>query len=323
MLARFGNRRYILTAIFFEFLAVLGLSFAINHILVAILFIVHVTLVAMISFNLDVFLEESTKEEKHTGELRGSYLTLANLTLVVSPTIVGLLLVGNNFSSVYLLSALVSIPLFFIAYKRLKVPESPQSHVSLRETFTELGQNKNIRSVTFVQLVLNFFFAWMVVYMPIYLNEVIGFSWSELGVLFSVMLLPFVLFDMPVGWLADRSFGEKEFMITGITIIALSMLLVPFIVTKSFALWATLLFISRVGASFVEVTTESFFFKHVGGRDANVISFFRMTRPLSFIITPVVFALTLSFVSFVNSFFILGGLTFLGVTFARNLIDTH
>ena len=62
----------------------------------------------------------------------------------------------------------------------------------------------------------------MVIYTPIYLHEHIGLPWSDIGIIFTIMLLPFVLFEFPAGKLADGKWGEKEPPIIGIILIAVS-----------------------------------------------------------------------------------------------------
>jgi hypothetical protein len=54
----------------------------------------------------------------------------------------------------------------------------------------------------------------------------------------------------------------------------------------------------RVGAALVEVTTESYFFKQTKSSDAQIISFFRTTRPLSYVAGAVVASLSLLYVPF-------------------------
>jgi MFS family permease len=318
ILKRYGNWHFVTTAVVIEFLTTLGMAFADTMFTAGWLFVLHLTLVALILFSLDVFLEQTTKEESVTGELRSVYLTLSNLALVISPAIVGI--IGNtNFSNVYILSALITIPLFFVAYFKLHVPDAQIDQVSMKETLKDIHRADDVRNITIAQLSLQFFYAWMVVYMPIYLNEVIGFSWTELGPLFSIMLLPFVLFEVPIGWLSDRGYGERIFMLTGFVLMGIAIFCVPFVTTRSFVTWAIILFISRMGASFVEITTESYFFKHVNGRNASVISLFRIMRPLSFILMPIVFMLSLNLMSFKASFFVLAIIIFLSIYFAKKV----
>ncbi|KKR45873.1 MAG: Glucose/galactose transporter [Parcubacteria group bacterium GW2011_GWA2_40_14] len=162
----------------------------------------------------------------------------------------------------------------------------------------------------------------MVVYVPLYLEKYIGFSWTEIGIMFTIMLLPFVLFELPVGELEDRKYGEREFLTIGFVIMGLSTLFISFITLKSFWIWTTILFITRIGASFVEISTESYFFKHVNQEKPDVISFFRITRPLSFIVGPVIATIALQFMPFQYIFIVIGICMILGAHYSLALTDT-
>jgi MFS family permease len=136
------------------------------------------------------------------------------------------------------------------------------------------------------------------------------------------MLLPFILIEIPAGKIADRWIGEKELLLAGFIIMALSTMVIPFIGTASFILWTTILFVTRIGASLVEIMTESYFFKHVKGDDANIISFFRMTRPLAYIAGPIAAIIALQFFPFQYIFLVLGIIMFLGLKYSLALKDT-
>ncbi len=114
----------------------------------------------------------------------------------------------------------------------------------------------------------------------------------------SIALLPFVLFEIPVGKLADNWCGEKEFMTLGLFILGTTLLIMPFLKIPNLIAWAVLLFISRVGASFIEISSESYFFKQVGTRDLGLVSIFRMTWPLAFIIGPLLAILSINTLGF-------------------------
>jgi len=58
------------------------------------------------------------------------------------------------------------------------------------------------------------------------------------------------------------------------------------------------MFLNRIGAALVEVTTESYFFKHTNGSDANYISFFRLARPLGLILGSLIGSVALLFLPF-------------------------
>ena len=140
---------------------------------------------------------------------------------------------------------------------------------------------------------MRFFFALMVIYMPIYLNAHIGFSWSEIGVIFTIMLLPFVLFELPIGRLADAKLNEKGIMIIGFVITAVFTAVLAFISSSSIALWAAILFGTRVGMSLVEITSESYFFKHIDSTDTPILSVFRNTRSIAYLAGPLIASLLL------------------------------
>jgi MFS family permease len=162
----------------------------------------------------------------------------------------------------------------------------------------------------------------MVIYMPIYLYQYIHFNWSEIGVMFTIMLLPFVLFELPVGELADHKYGEKELMAIGFVIMGVSTLLVSLITVKSIILWTILLFFTRTGASFVEITSDSYFFKQVDDRQTNVISTYRTTRPLGFIMAPIFVTISLQYVPYQYIFFILGCIILTGIYWSSRIVDT-
>jgi len=322
ILGFFGLWKYLLFVIAGEFLAVLGLALFHSPLLLAIFFVLHQTFSTVVFFALDAFLEETTKEETHTGELRGLYLTMANLALVISPLLAGSIIAESGFRKLYFISALLCVPLFFVAFSSLRtVAKKLPRHIKTWQTLKTILKNKDILNVSCAQLILQIFYTWMVVYVPIYLNQYMGFGWKEIGMLFTIMLLPFVLFELPVGWISDKRLGEQEIMIGGFLITSCAVLVIPFL-HASFLSWAIVLFMSRVGASLIEVTTESYFFKKIDGADSDLLSVFRMTRPLSYLITPAIVLSAFALLHFEYSFLILALITLSGILFASRIVDT-
>ena len=152
----------------------------------------------------------------------------------------------------------------------------------------------------------------MIIYSPIYLHEYLGFAWNKIGIIFTIMLLPFVFLDFPLGKLSDK-IGEKKMLFVGFMISAVFTLLIPLILEPTLWLWAMILFTTRIGAAIIEIMSESYFFKSVTERNDDEISFFRNTGPLSFLIAPLC-ATGLLFVlpSFKYLFFVLGAVMFIG-----------
>jgi len=161
----------------------------------------------------------------------------------------------------------------------------------------------------------------MIIYTPLYLHGILGFEWNVIGVMFIVMLLPFILFQWPVGMLADHFIGEKEFMIIGFLIMGVSLLFMPYLETSAI-LWTLLLFCSRIGASFIEITTDSYFFKHVNAHDTGFLSIFRLARPVSVILGAIFGVLVLNLFSFEKIFFVIAAVVFFGLKQSLSLRDT-
>ncbi len=177
-------------------------------------------------------------------------------------------------------------------------------------------KHKNIFDVFVDRILLNLFFAWSAIYLPIYLHEYIGFSWNQAGTLLVMTSLPFILFQGRIGRMQDQRAEEKSLLIAGFLIMAIGSIMVPFMTTQSMVPWAILLFITYTGASIVEVSSESYFFKHVSPTNSGFISLFRMTRALPYIIIPIIIAFILAFLPFNYVFLVLGLIMLLGMRYA-------
>lgn len=323
LIEQFGKRFLLLFFLFLSVVFTLTLGFTQSSSVALVSFIIYSSILFIIYYFLDIFLEEIS-ENNNTGEVRGIYFTFVNLGIAMGPLILAILGGANAFRPVYLAASLLLVPPIFLALFNFKSDKPKWHGLHPKHMFLPLGlwwKNKNIRRVTIARIVLETFFALMIIYTPVYLHEIIGFDWSELGIIFAVMLLPFILFDWPVGELADHFFGEKEIMGIGFLITGISLLVMPFL-DKSLFAWMLILFVSRIGASFIEIMTESYFFKKVDAKDTRLISIFRLTRPFSIIFAAVIGVVTLSLFSFSKIFIVLAVVVFLGLRESLLLEDT-
>jgi MFS family permease len=315
-LRRFGNYRLTLTIGLLELAALLGLTFATTPALIVGLFILHQAVGPTLFYCMDIFTESFSSAEE-MGNIRGVYLTMQNIPPVITPAIVGLILVKPEYWKIYLIGALFLIPFFILIisnFKNFKDPEYPV--INLSQALKRFYNEKNIFDVFIDHFLLHVFYAWTVIYIPLYLTNHIGFSWGEVGIILSIMLLPFIIFQIPIGRMEDKYHDEKHVLVLGFSIMAASFMLIPFIHEKSLVLWAAVLFVSRIGASIVEVSSESYFFKHINPSNAGFISFFRMTRALPFFVIPPIVGITLLVADFPFIFFVAGLLMLIGVRYA-------
>lgn len=286
ILRRFGNYRTVTFLLAAEFIALIGLATSGEAFFVALFFIASYAATAFIGFNLDMFLERFSKNYA-TGGIRGAFLTITNTAWVVAPLLASVILTDGDYWRIFLASAILLIPIFVLLAKHLKDFKDPSYlPLPLKKEALRIFGDRNIRQSFFVSFLLQFFYSWMVIYAPIYLYSYIGFSWREIGVMFSIMLLPFIFTEAPLGKLADKRFGEKEIMAAGFIIMAAATALLTFLPSKNFFLFAAVLFMTRIGASMVEIMSETYFFKKVDSGEADVISLFRTMRPVAYLIGP-------------------------------------
>ena len=250
------------------------------------------------------------------------YLSIINSAWIIAQIISGSIIAKSSFSGIYLLSALFMLlvcAIFALFLHDFKDPEYKK--IPALETFISFIMNKNSLKIYFINLILKLFYVWMIIYTPIYLNQYLGFSWSQVGIIFSIMLLPFVVLEFPLGKLSDKM-GEKKMLIFGFLIATLFTLIIPVISHQKLWIWAMVLFATRIGAAIIEIMSESYFFKTVNEKNADLISFFRNTTPVSYIIGPAL-AIPVLFIipSFEYLFFVLGAILMFGFLISLRLKD--
>lgn len=289
---------------------------------ISLIFLLFYIPIILLRLSLDLYLEKFSKNSE-TGKARGVYLTVMNLAVMISPFIVGKILVDGNYFQIYYYSAIVFIPAFFILVFGLRDVRDLKYHdAPFWKTLPKLWKNKDMFGVFATNFLLEFFYAWMTIYTPLYLNSVIGFSWAEIGTMFAIMLSPFVFIQFPLGEIADKYLGEKEILTAGFAIAGSSTILLAFIDTPDFITWTAVLFTTRIGAAAIEVMNETYFFKKVSAKDSDIMGFFRNGSPLAYIIAPLSASAILYFTSFNYLFLILGLITLSGIFFALSIEDT-
>lgn len=321
ILTRFGNRKTVLTLTLIAFFSLITLGTSANAPMAVISFILYLSSFNLIFFSLDIFIEDFSKNSE-TGSIRGMYLTIANSAWILSQVISGSIIAKSAFQGIYFLSALFTIlaSTIFILFMHDFI-DPKYKKVSIIKISISFIKNRNISRIYLINLVLKFFYAWMIIYAPIYLHQHLDFTWSQIGIIFSIMLLPFVILEYPLGKLSDK-IGEKKMLLIGFAIMSISTLTIPLVKINILWLWAGILFLTRVGAATVDVMCESYFFKSVDKENAGLISFFRNTSPLSYIIAPILAIPILFFVpSFKYIFFVLGAVTLGGLLISARLKD--
>ncbi|HNU81732.1 MAG TPA: MFS transporter [bacterium] len=285
LIKKIGNIASTEIILFLFIFSLLGMSLANHAIVIFIAFILLSVTSNLIWINMDI-LVESFSDDTSTGLTRTIYFTAINLGWIIAPSLSSYLIEIGDYYWVFIAAAICLVPFMAILIKnrhRLRDRGRYRTHPIL-PTMKKLWKKPNLRSIFFIALLLNLFFSSAVVYIPVYLHQNLGFDWSVLGIMFSIMLVPFIIFEIPAGWLADKYWGEKEIMGTGLAIIIIALFLFFVVREADPWLWGGLLFFSRVGASLVEAMRESYFFKIVSAKDVQYINFFRTTAPLGYLL---------------------------------------
>lgn len=305
----------IISIIFFTGLA--GLSFGTQPFSLFIFFILMHLAINLIWINMDIFVENFSKNCS-TGKTRTIYFTIINLAWIISPSLSAFLISKGDYPLVFLVSALAIIPFLAILASNEKLIKDKISYrkTSIKKELKQIFKDKDLRGVTFLSLLLNIFFNMAVVFIPIYLHQHLGFTWQQLGWMFSLMLIPFILIEIPAGIIADKYLGEKEFFYLGFTLLISCLCLFSVIDSRNPFLWAFILFLSRVGAALIEAMRETYFFKKVSAKDVEKINIFRATTPFGHLLGSILgllilMALPLSYIFFITGVILLSSFYFL------------
>jgi MFS family permease len=321
-LKKYGNYKITTTLAIIFVLSLIGLITFKNPILITLVFIIFDVAITILAFNVDVFLEKLSKESD-TGTVRGTYLSILSSAWIIAPIVAGFILADGKYWKIYLASIIVFLPVLSIIYGSMsRFKDSNYQHVSFIKVIAEIPKHQNTYKILVSNFLLQFFYAWMIIYTPIYLRTYIGFDWQVIGVIFTIMLFPFAILEAPLGRLADERWGEKEMLTAGFIIIGVSTICLAFIPGADFWLWAAGLLTTRIGASMVEIMNETYFFKKNPEDRPDIVSLFRMTRPLAYIIAPVIATALLQFIDYKMLFVVLGFIMFLGIRYSLTLKDT-
>src|SRR3990172_3033443 len=153
--------------------------------------------------SLDIILESFSKDQM-SGRIRGVHLTVFNLGFLLGPFLSTQILEGFSFQGLFTFILILNCIIFSVALIGLRgVNHRFDQKLKILDVVKKVFQRKNVMRIYYISFVLEFFFALMVIYTPLYLLDM-GVSWSQIGVIFTIMLAPFVLLQYPAGILTHK-----------------------------------------------------------------------------------------------------------------------
>lgn len=322
LVERFSAQKLLLFFAIMEMIALFILAAAPGAIAVSILIALAVSLQPILAYELDLLLEATVAEEGSTGRVRTLYISAWNIAALAAPLLMGALLADSDaYGRLFLAAASAMVP-FIVLFAARRLPQSPPVKFShMKDTLVCISQNRDLAAVTFGHFILYMFFIWGSFYLPGYLHSVLLIPWADLGWMFTLMLIPYVLLEYPAGWIADRVLGDKELMLAGFLIAGGALASVSMLSPASpLFLVVSILIATRTGGALIESMTEGHFFRRVSERDINSISIFRGVWPLANIVAPVAGSLILLNGSYQTFFLLTGGFVALAGAGATLLI---
>lgn len=258
-----------------------------------------------------------------SGRVRGAHLAIISIGSICGPIISTRTLEHYGFNGIFSISVVGFSAVLVLILLFLRRENATVHGVVLRPwtTLKKIWrERKDLARIFHVSFGLEFFYATMTIYTPIYLLS-LGLNWEQIGIIFTIMIIPFVILEYPLGVLADKRMGEKELLIGSILIASISTFSFAFLSSPSVALWSGILLFSRIGISGIEVLRDSYFYKQVDGDDLDIIAFFRMARPLSnilsaIIVIPLLFVFPVKTIFFLVAFVV--GSSFFSVLFLKD-----
>src|SRR3989338_7834926 len=317
-LKRLGAHKFLVLLIGLDALSILSFVLLQNTFFIILAFILGLSLNTMIVFTFDELLKILSKNSG-MGKIRGIYLAIGSFAWVLSQII--MTWIGDlPLRAIYLVAFSLMTMLLILSLASLKGITDPKyDNIRSFRYVKVFFRNKNLVRAYKMNLLLQTFFAVMVIYTPIYLSAHLGFSWKEIGQIFAVMLLPFVILPFNVGRYEDK-IGEKKMLMFGFCVASIATFFIFFITKTEVWAWALILFLTRVGASIVEISSDTYFFKHIQPENEEWVGVYRSAPGVGYILGPLFALVAFMFIpTFKFIFPLLGALMLYGIYLASTI----
>lgn len=275
---------------------------------------------AFYQFILSLFILDISLYIKHysnfqlIAENAGKLGSFSNIGWLVGPFLGALIADRFSLEAAFLVSAVISlialVTFFFVRLSHEEMVVIPHER-SFAKNIKHFFRNQNLRRTYINTMGLGVIYSiWdMLPLLMLHINAplpVIGMTKTLMGV-------PQAIFEFPIGRMADRETGERKIFIIGYTLLAVFTALLGF--TENLRLFITFFFIAAIGSSFVEMTRDSYFFRQMKEENIELVSVYRTSDTLPFMVGQGLAAASLLFIP-IEWWFFIGGC--LGMFFVFN-----
>jgi len=182
LIRKLGNKTVVSLFLLIKALCTFTLVMSSSALVVAVAFVIYSSLLTII------FLEEIS-DDLTTGEIRGAWLTIVHLGLIIGLIVLSALSgAGDIFKPTYITASFLLLPpiLFILFFQTGPSSNAPRHHHIL--PFRAWWRMKSVRRATLARFCLEIFYTFMTIYTPLYLHTVIGFEWSVISLMFAIAL---------------------------------------------------------------------------------------------------------------------------------------
>jgi MFS family permease len=317
---KFGVKKSIVLAGILNILGLLMMGISTNETLSILAFIITLASTALVVIGIDVVINHFTIK-KEAGEVRGLNLALGNLAFLIGPLLAGIIANKTNINTVYIFAALLimgMVVFFEQKFKKFELQPKHTKQIGIND-FLLLWKKEKIKHAYISGFMIEYFFAIWAIFTSIYMHEVIGFNWAQIGLILALMHVPYIILEPIIGDIADRYNNEKKLMKIGLFITGLSFLWIALIRHDIVIIWIIASVFTRIGASFGQVAHESFFFKQIQPSESGLVSMYRTMSPLALLVAPISGSIILLFTGYSNLFIFVSILLLASITLANKL----
>jgi len=320
----FRTHRVLIAAASLAACALIGLSLEPPAPIVIGLFMVAWVSGWIVALALDVILEKIVgAKEEDTGSSRAIFLTASSIACAIAALIVAGTLTDGDYWRVFIIGAGAFLACAYVSWRFFsEITHVEQTAMKVRDAAALILKNPSLTAVMGAHLLLQLLFVWSSIYIPLYLHNHAELSWAAIGSILAISMLPYIFFQVPIGYLADKKFGEKEFIITGFAIAGFCFFGLSLGQGAGLIALALLVIGLHVGGALLEIATEAYFFKKVQAKDSELISVFRILRQCASIVGPIVGSIMLFYTPFEYSFAVFGAVILLGIPLSLRIKDT-
>ncbi len=281
---RFHTYGFTFFLVIAEIISTITFAITENLFIIGLFFIIHIVLQSFLYISLNIFIESFSKDAQ-TGSIRGLFLTILNLGVLASPLIGGFILAHSSFQVLYIVASLILLPFLYFLHRYLThIKEPAYTKVDVWGALRKVTKDKNLKSIFIADLAVESFYSTMIIYSPLYLVTLGIPLTTYLTYILPIALIPLVVLPYELGHIADGRYGEKNILIVGLLIMAVTTFLCVVLTSSNPLIWAILFFVSRIGTSATETMAYTAFFKKIGPEDASLTALFMNIRGISIIL---------------------------------------